>query len=158
MDDVKSKSQKKRDAEALLKVGIDLVALNLKQLERLPLSEPLKRAVIEAKSLKSHGAVKRQGQLIGKLLRSDHHEEILVAYNELLAEDTLQSSKFHDLERWRERLIHEGKTALTEFIECYHPTDVQHLRQLIKKAVDEHAKAASTGASRALFRHLRLYL
>lgn len=158
MDEWVSKSQKKREAEALQKIGIELVGLTMTQLERLPLPEHLVRAIVEAKSLKSHGAVKRQAQLIGKLLRTDEHDAILAAYSELLAEDNAQSAKFHGLELWRERLINEGKDALTAFIEEYHPTDVQQLRQLIKKAVDEQSKKTNTGASKALFRHLRLYL
>lgn len=158
MDELKSKSQKKREAEALQKIGVELVGLSKAKLDLLPLSDNLKRAIVEAKSLTSHGAVKRQAQLIGKLLRADEHEAILEGYAGLLADDNAQTAKFHGLERWRERLILEGKDALTAFIEEFHPTDVQQLRQLIKKAVDEQSKGAHTGASKALFRHLRLYL
>lgn len=158
MDEWVSKSQKKREAEALQKIGTELIGLSNAKLDRLPLSDALKRAVVEAKALKSHGAVKRQGQLIGKLLRTDECDDILAAYADLLAEDNAQSAKFHSLEIWRERLIRDGKDALTAFIEEYHPDDVQQLRQLIKKAVDEQSKEKSTGASKALFRHLRLYL
>ena len=47
------------------------------------------------------------------------------------------------------------KNALTEFIDIYHPEDVQQLRQLIKKAVDDQQKEKNTGAAKALFRYLR---
>ena len=78
MDEI-SKSQKKRDADALKKVGVELVALSVDKLDLLPLSEPLRSAILEAKRLKSHGAVKRQAQLIGKLMRSADHDDILAA-------------------------------------------------------------------------------
>ena len=158
MDELKSKSQKKRDAEALKKIGVELVGLSMGKLDLLPLSDNLKRAIIEAKALKSHGAVKRQAQLIGKLMRSAEYDAIIAAYDEVLAEDSSQTARFHEVEHWRERLIHDGKDALTAFVQAYPSIDVQPLRQLIKKAVDEQTQEKHTGASKALFRYLRPYL
>lgn len=158
MDELKSKSQKKRDAEALKKIGVELIDLSLSKLDLLPLSDNLKRAIIEAKALKSHGAVKRQAQLIGKLMRAAEYDAIIEAYSELQAEDSSQTARFHAVEHWRSRLIEEGKDALTEFIQTCPDVDVQQLRQLIKKAVDDESKQKNTGASKALFRYLRPYL
>lgn len=155
MEEERSKSQKKRDAVILQKVGVKLVALSMEKLNQIPLSPQLKQAIVDAKSLRSHGAIRRQAQLIGKLMRSDDNEAILASYEQMLAEESATTAVFHDLEVWRERLIHEGKEALTAFINVYHPADVQHLRQLIKKAVDEHKREQHTGASKALFRYLR---
>lgn len=158
MDDVKSKSQKKRDADALQKIGIQLVALSLDKLDQLSLSDDLRRAILEAKNLKSHGAIRRQAQLIGKRMRSADYESILAEYDAMLAGNRAQTAAFHEAEQWRDKLIHEGKDALTEFVTTHQPDDVQQLRQLIKKAVDEHTKNLSTGASKALFRYLRAYI
>jgi ribosome-associated protein len=155
MEEPKSKSQKKREAEALQKIGVQLVALSVDKLNALPMSAQLHQAIMDAKSLKSHGAMRRQAQLIGKLMRSDQTEELLAAYEELQAQESAQTAAFHDIEHWRERLIQEGNTALTEFISVHQPQDVQQLRQLIKKAVREHEAQQSTGASRALFRFIR---
>ena len=158
MDELKSKSQKKRDAEALKKIGVELVALSIDKLDQLPLSDDLRRAIIEAKALKSHGAVKRQAQLIGKFMRSAEYDAIIEAYADLKAEDSSQTARFHAVEHWRQRLLEEGKDALTELIQAYPSIEVQPLRQLIKKAVEEQSKQQSTGASKALFRYLRPYL
>lgn len=155
MDEIKSKSQKKRDADALQKIGIQLVALPLDKLDQLPLPPPLRQAIIEARSLKSHGAVRRQAQLIGKLMRLPGSEAILSSYEALQAEASAKTSAFHEVETWRTRLIEEGNLALTEFVAMYQPTDIQQLRQLIKKAVDERQKEQHSGASKALFRYLR---
>ena len=155
MDEIKSKSQKKRDADALQKIGVKLIALNLAKLESLRLPANLHQAIIAAKSIKSHGALRRQSQLIGKLMRSADSEAIIDAYEALLAEGSAQTADFHQLEQWRERLIKEGKDALTEFVQDYQITDVQQLRQLVKKAVDEHNSDKNTGAAKALFRFLR---
>jgi ribosome-associated protein len=155
LEEPKSKSQKKRDADALQKLGVKLIALNMEKLHALPLSENLRQALIDAKSIKSHGALRRQVQLIGKLMRTVNSEAILDAYNAMLAEDKAQTATFHGLEQWRTRLLNEGKVALTEFVQSYKTTDVQQLRQLVKKAVEEQNGGGHTGAGKALFRFLR---
>ncbi|KTC91512.1 ribosome-associated protein [Fluoribacter dumoffii] len=155
MDEPVSKSQKKREADFLQKMGVKMIDLSLAKLDLLPLPENLYKAIIEAKAIKSHGAKRRQAQLIGKLMRAADYEEILAAYESLLAEESAQTASFHEVEHWRDRLINGGKDALTAFVEAYHPEDVQHLRQLIKKAVDDQQKEKNSGAAKALFRYLR---
>lgn len=158
MDDPKSKSQKKRDAEVMQKLGIKLIDWSVDRLDLLPLPAVLKQAIIDAKPLRSHGAIRRQAQLIGKLMRTTDFEAILAVYEQLQAEDNAQTASFHEVEHWRSRLIHEGREALTEFVNTYHPEDLQSLRQLITKAVDDEKKGKNSGATKALFRYLRSYV
>lgn len=158
MDEYKSKSQKKRDAQALQKIGVALVDLSEDKLAKLPLSEPLRHAIFTAKKLRSHGAMRRQAQLIGKLMRVGDSEPLITAYENLLAEDKSQSAVFHEVERWRTRLLHEDNEALTAFITQYRPADIQMLRQLLKKAQEEIQSQQNHGASKALFRYLRTYI
>lgn len=155
MDEPTSKSQKKRDALALQKLGVKLIELSLEKINALPLTPELQQAIVSAKTLRSHGAIRRQAQLIGKLMRRADGQAIADAYERLLMEERAQTYSFHQAEHWRARLIEEGKPALTEFINTHHPDDVQLLRQLIKKAVLEAQSEARTGAGRALFRYLR---
>lgn len=157
MEEEKSKSQKKRDAAQLQKLGISLIDWNLDNLDKLPLPEPLRKAIIDAKTLRSHGAVRRQAQLIGKLMRTSDIEAVYTAYDAIHADESAQTAHFHEIEHWRSRLINEGREALTQFVDAYHPTDLQHLKQLIKKAIEEQTKEQNTGAGRALFRHIRSY-
>ncbi len=70
MDDLKpSKSAKKREYIALQKLGEELIALKQSELDSLPLDESLLDAVREAQQIKAHGALRRQKQYIGKLMR-----------------------------------------------------------------------------------------
>ena len=64
-----SKSQRKRDAQALQTLGIQLVALSAAQLARLALPETLHEAVLAAQRMRTHGARTRQRQYIGTLMR-----------------------------------------------------------------------------------------
>ncbi|MGQ3889613.1 ribosome biogenesis factor YjgA [Legionella sp. CNM-1927-20] len=157
-DDFVSKSQRKREAHALQDIGEELMSLPAAKLAILPLPDNLRQAIMDAKSIKSHGALKRQMQLIGKIMRSVDSEAISAAYSEMKAEENAKTASFHELEQWRDRLIVEGKPALTEFINAYPNADAQSLRQLIKKAIEEKVKGQPKGASKALFRLLRSYL
>ena len=95
MDEQISKSQRKRDADALQKVGVELVELSYTKLDSLPLPDNLYKAIVDAKSIKSHGAKRRQAQLIGKLMRATDFDVILAAYEHILEEDSSVTAGFH---------------------------------------------------------------
>jgi len=155
MDSPISKSQKKREADALQTLGVKLIGLAEESLEELPLTDPLRQAIIEAKSIKSFGATRRQAQLIGKLMRSADAEAIQAAYLEIMAKHNANTAEFQQCELWRQRLLHETKPALTAFIAAYPEVDTQKLRQLVKKAASEEASGNHSGAAKALFRFLK---
>lgn len=69
-DSIVSKSQKKRDSLGLQDLGRKMTELRPEVLRKLPLSESLLKALLDAKPLKM-GAKKRQIQYIGKLLREE---------------------------------------------------------------------------------------
>jgi len=64
-----SRSQRKRDVEALQDVGKELVALSPARLAQLDLPPPLLEAVVAAKGISKFGALRRQLQYIGRLMR-----------------------------------------------------------------------------------------
>jgi ribosome-associated protein len=70
VDDLKpSKSARKREYIALQKLGEELITLKVSDLDSLPLDDNLREAVLEARQMKAHGALRRQKQYIGKLMR-----------------------------------------------------------------------------------------
>jgi ribosome-associated protein len=64
-----SKSSRKRAAHAAQKLGEQLVRMRTQDLATLPLPEDLREAIAEARRLTGHGALARQHQYIGKLMR-----------------------------------------------------------------------------------------
>jgi ribosome-associated protein len=74
-----SKSQRKRDMIELQKLGERLSRLSDSQLEKLPLSEKLLTALVTARKLKVHEAIRRHMQYIGKIMRDEDVEAILLA-------------------------------------------------------------------------------
>ncbi len=77
--DKPSKSQRKREALALQDLGETLVTLKPAQLDKIPLPEKLREAVLAARQMNQRGARKRQLQYIGRLMREIDPEPIRVA-------------------------------------------------------------------------------
>jgi ribosome-associated protein len=84
VDDTKpSKSARKRAYLALQKLGEELVTLREADLQAIPLDEELREAVMEARRIKAHGALRRQKQYIGKLMGRVDPEPIREALERL---------------------------------------------------------------------------
>lgn len=64
-----SKSARKRAAHAAQQLGERLVRMRDEDLARLPLPEELRDAIAEARRITHRGALARQQQYIGKLMR-----------------------------------------------------------------------------------------
>ncbi|TFG42094.1 MAG: DUF615 domain-containing protein [Chromatiales bacterium] len=73
-----SKSARKRGYLALQKLGEELITLKQSELDSLPLDESLLEAITEAQQIKAHGALRRQKQYIGKLMRHIDPEPLLI--------------------------------------------------------------------------------
>lgn len=65
-----SKSMRKRAAHSAQKLGERLVKMRDSELAGLPLPDELREAITEARRLTNRGALARQHQFIGKLMRS----------------------------------------------------------------------------------------
>ena len=71
-----SKSQKKRDCNALQRIGDKLLKLKPDELALIELPAELADALNEAHRIHSNSALKRQRQYLGKIMRTCDHEEI----------------------------------------------------------------------------------
>lgn len=115
MNDRPSKSARKREHLALQSLGEKLVELTDQQLRQIPLDEPLRDAVTAARGMKSHGALRRQKQLIGKLMAKVDAEPIRAAYDRLESSGRGEKALFRRAEQWRDRIVREGHPAVDEF-------------------------------------------
>jgi ribosome-associated protein len=147
-----SKSQRKKQMLALQKIGEAIVALSTSELAKIPLEETLKDAVDHARECKTHEARRRQMQFIGKIMRNVDVEPIAAALEKIQLKGQLGKAKFHQVERWRDRLIAEGDTGVQEFLDKFPAASSQQLRQLVRNTQKEKQLV---GADTALFRYLR---
>jgi ribosome-associated protein len=150
-----NKSQLKREADALFELGKRLVELEKNTLQSLELPNELLSAIDAAKEIHSNNALKRQFKLIGKMLRSIETEGL----KKLIEERDLQHRKgvgeFHQVEKWRDRLIAEGSPAVSDLLSRYPDVDRQRLNQLVRGAAKEVQLGKPPKSSRQLFRFLR---
>ena len=110
-----SKSARKRQYQALQSLGEKLIGLNAEQLANMPLDERLREAVMSAKNMKAHGALRRQKQFIGKLMRQIDPEPIRAALEEAGSEERLARDLFRESEQWRDRIAADGPDGLSDF-------------------------------------------
>ncbi|MDC9589241.1 ribosome biogenesis factor YjgA [Xenorhabdus sp. XENO-10] len=148
-----SKSEIKRDAEILKKLGTELVELSKNQLERIPLDEDLLAAIELAQKIKREGR-RRQLQLIGKLLRARDPEPITIALDKLKNRHNQQIVILHKLEELRDKLV-ESDDALEEVVALYPHTDRQQLRSLVRNAKKEKAANKPPKSYRQIFQYLK---
>lgn len=154
-DDLPSKSQRKRDMDALQAIGAELTELNTQQLASIDLPESLREAVLEARGMKHNEARRRQVQYIGKLMRQiDDPAPIRSKLDGFLSVSAEQTAQLHHIERWRERLLADPK-SVAEFIAAYPEADSQQLRTLLRNTADERARAKPPKHFRALFQMIR---
>lgn len=149
-----SKSEIKRDAEELKRLGAELVELGKNSLDKIPLDERLRNEIELAQRIKKEGR-RRQLQLIGKLLRSTDVEPIRIALDKLKNRHNQQVALFHKLEMLRDRLIEQGDEAMSEVIALYPDADRQQLRSMIRNAQKEKAGNKPPKSARQIFQYLR---
>lgn len=153
----KSKTQIKREMEALQELGKKLLDLSKKQQQKVDMSDTLREALAEADRLKQREAMRRHLQYIGKIMRTEDHESIA---NRVAMFDTTSAAYnkiFHQLEQRRDALIGENsKDELAQYLED-HPglEDIQLLRQLIRQSQKEVSQQGNTTNRKKLFRFLR---
>lgn len=150
-----SKTQRKKLDHALQDIGEELVALPADKLRQLNLSERLLDAVLEARNISKFGALSRQMQYIGRLMREDGDGEAirrqLDIWRGVSRQDTAQ---LHRVEHWRTRLLAED-SAMQEFLDDFPVADAQRLRTLIRNTRMEYAAGKPPKNYRELFQELR---
>ena len=152
-----SRSARKRESEALQDLGAELLTLKAETFAALELPAKLRDAIEEARRLAPRGALRRQLQFIGKLMRAQD-DTTLAAIRHALEEQHQQSvaeqRALHGAELWRTRLLADDE-ALAEWVAAHPATDVQHLRALLRQARKE--EAAATTLPDGLPRHGKAY-
>ncbi len=150
-----SKSQIKREMNALQDLGKKLLDLKDAQLKKMPISDEMMKAVLESRNITQREATRRHLQYIGKLMRDEDGDAIQYALDEFDSSSQRFTQALHELEVWRSKLIDDPNGAVTDYIEHYPKTEVQHLRQLVRNAVKDKTNGKNTGASKKLFQYLR---
>ncbi|MGD8558054.1 MAG: ribosome biogenesis factor YjgA [Gammaproteobacteria bacterium] len=152
-----SKSQLKREMHALQTLGEKLVALSEEQIQQLEIPDILRDALLQAKTIKKHGALRRQFQYIGRLMRDIDGDDIREQYEKVTQQSAAAVANLHKIEQWRDRLLQDEieDKALQEFLQQFPQTDRQQLRQLLRDSHQERRNNKPPKAYRKLFHFIK---
>ena len=152
-----SKSQLKREMDALQKLGESLVAEPRDRVKRVPMPEDVREAILECQQIKNHEGRRRQMQYVGKKMRTLDEEEVALIQKTIdswKGASKAETAAMHALERRREKLLADDN-ALTELLEQHPHLDVQQLRTLIRNARKEQVENKPPKAYREIFQILK---
>ncbi len=149
-----SKSQRKRDMQALQNIGAQLVELNAAQLAQIELPELLLEAVRAAQLISDFEGRRRQLQYIGKLMREVDPAPIRAKLEQWQGTARAHTAEQRGVERWRDQLLADDG-ALTMFAADHPGCDLQRLRSLIASVKRDQALGKTPKNYRELFRALR---
>lgn len=150
-----SRTKRKHDDLALQDLGEELVAVGEDKLAELDLPERLRDAIMHARSISRFGALRRQMQYIGRLMREEGDAEtIRTRLDAWKGISVAETARLHLIERWRVRLLNDEK-ALEELITEYPRADIQQLRTLMRNVKRETESDKPPKSFRELFHVLR---
>ena len=149
-----SRTQKKKAAQALQKMGEQLVLLSDAQFDALSLPQELLEAVAMARKITSHEARRRQLQYIGRLMREMDPAEVEQALEKITSGEEEKKRQFKLVERWRDELVAGDENRMTWLMKQYPAIDSMELKRLVIHAKGKQPGADTKKARRMLFRYL----
>ena len=153
-EELVSKTQIKNEMNERQALGMQLTKLAPDTLKKIGLSEELLEAVLFYKKITANGALKRQAQFIGRLMRDTDPEPIQAYLNKFKGDNAEHNAAMQRLELLRERLI-ESDDVLTELIADKPELPISELRTLIRNARREKEQNKPPKAFRELFQLLK---
>ncbi|MGV0952753.1 MAG: ribosome biogenesis factor YjgA [Fluviibacter sp.] len=150
----RSKTKAKEEMDELQELGKRLVGVSTDRLKKLDIPETLADAVRDAKRISAFGALRRQMQYIGKLMRQVDIEPIQEMLDEIDGVSNKANARFHALEKRREKLLAD-ESVITQLKTDYPDLDVTALRTLRRNALKEQAEQKPPKAYRAIFQLLK---
>ncbi|SFL43983.1 MULTISPECIES: ribosome biogenesis factor YjgA [Rugamonas] len=152
-----SKSEMKRQVNALQELGAALIAEPRDRVKRVPMPEDVRDAILECQLITNHEGRRRQLQYVGKKMRTLDEAEVAAiqqAIDSWKGLSKADTNAMHALERRREKLLTDDK-VLTTLLAENPELDAQHLRTLIRNARKEQAESKPPKAYREIFQILK---
>ncbi|MCP3687170.1 MAG: DUF615 domain-containing protein [Gammaproteobacteria bacterium] len=160
-DDIEcvSKSQLKRESQAVHKLGKRLTELSTDQLATIPLDEPVLEAIALAHKIQNkRSALKRHFLFLAKLLRARDTETILAAVESFDISSHIQIQRHHQAERWRDEILQHGFDAIELFVVDQPNADRQTLRQLWRNYTHAKNDSRKLQQARQIYKNIKYLL
>ncbi|GGX76543.1 DUF615 domain-containing protein [Massilia dura] len=152
-----SKTELKRQSDALQALGNELVEQPRDRVKRVPMPDDVRDAILVCQTIKNHEGRRRQLQFVGKKMRTLSEEEVAIIQRTIegwKGASKADTAALHALERRRDKLLADDQ-ALTVLLAEHQELDGQHLRTLIRNARKEQAENKPPKAYREIFQILK---
>ncbi|GAB2728849.1 ribosome biogenesis factor YjgA [Melaminivora jejuensis] len=146
-----TKTEMKRESDALQDLGAELMTLRADLFARLELPGVLQDALAEAARISNFEGRRRQMQYVGKLMRQLDDEQVAAiraALEEQRTGSAAEKLLLHQAEHWRDTLIADDE-ALARWLTQFPRTDTQQIRALIRQARKDAPAQDSIAAAEA---------
>lgn len=150
----KSKTKKKKEALSLQVLGKKLVELPANIIKDIDLPVEIYNAVKFAKTIRPYGALRRQIQYIGTLMRKIDPAPVQEALLNIEQGNYRKNAEFRAAEKLRDELIAGNDMRIEEIFKKCPDADRQQLTQLVRNARKETEDNKPLKAYRALLRYL----
>jgi len=147
----KSKTTKKHEHHELQKLGEALLTISEDKLVSFELNEELFNAIKLGKKIRSHGALRRQKQLIGKLMKHQDPEPIRNKLYALNKDSNHEKEIFKHTEKWREILLNEGNKGLDKYYKLVGPEN-ESIKIVLHELESINQENRTTQLKRQLFK------
>jgi ribosome-associated protein len=157
-EELKSKSEVKREMIQLQIFGQSLIDLSKHQRSKIPFTEEIKDALILADKIKNkHEALRRHVRHLARMLSEADLEPIKHALDVMANKHQQETAKFIKLEKMRDEVIDQGNDFVEALLSEHESMERQKLRQLVRQASKEK-KAEKLGKYyKELFDYLKLH-
>ena len=134
-DPLPSKTRRKLEMQELQEVGLELMALKAGQQARLPLNDPLRAALDEARRIQHPDARRRHALYVGRLI-SDSDPDTLLAALAALTDPVRQQR----LQQWTEQVLacegpRDAEPIVQQILQYYPEGDRQALRNQVRNLI-----------------------
>ena len=149
-----SKSARKREHHAIQVLAEALMALPLSGLRQLELAERTREELMRARTMPASGSRNRQIRLLAHLLEQEDMAMLSQAVEQAGKPQREAVAQQHLAEDWRQRLLDQGESVISQLGAHLSAADLQQLRSLRADALEPHSGERAKRAYREIYRLL----
>ena len=155
-EELKSKSEIKREMHQMQDFALKLVKLSKHQRSKIPFTEEFKHELVLADKIQNkHEALRRHIRHMAKVLCEMDLEPINHALDVMANKHQQETAKFVHLESLRDQLIEKGNEFIEELLSQNDTMERQKFRQLVRQAAKEKKLEKVGKGHRDLFAYLK---
>jgi ribosome-associated protein len=150
-----SKSEKKRQMQAIAELALKIVGLSPSEFNTIGMDLELRAEFDAVRRISSHIARRRQLRHLVAVLSLVDHVKLRSALSVVTGGSLASERKHHSIERLRDKMLTGGNDIIDEVLSKFPNADRQHLRNLQRNIIKEKTDAGVARQKKNLFVYLR---